>query len=137
MKDITIVIHNDCDFWETINFYRIMNNLIFIILRITAAFRGTPIPGVTDAVICVLCKKRVKTGRMWAIHSKTPQHQHLVQRLQLVIIYPYRFNALFYKALVSQESKPAATETEDNEQHADKGVEGKNEEKSGVIKWEK
>ncbi|EER16639.1 hypothetical protein Pmar_PMAR019318 [Perkinsus marinus ATCC 50983] len=80
---------------------------------------GTPIPGVTDAVICVLCKKRVKTGRMWAIHSKTPQHQHLVQRLQL--------------ALVSQESKPAATETEDNEQHADKGVEGKNEEKSGLL----
>ncbi|KAF4657952.1 hypothetical protein FOL47_008229 [Perkinsus chesapeaki] len=54
----------------------------------------TQIPGVSDAVICVLCKKRVKTGKMWFIHSRTPQHQHLLQRLEL--------------ALVSRESQPAA-----------------------------
>ncbi|KAF4731753.1 hypothetical protein FOZ63_005357, partial [Perkinsus olseni] len=81
----------------------------------------TQIPGVADAVICVLCKKRVKTGRMWAIHSKTPQHQHLLQRLEL--------------ALLSKESQPAQKQTEAKDKEEDEKPEEAGEEPrdAGVI----
>ncbi|KAF4756625.1 hypothetical protein FOZ62_031088, partial [Perkinsus olseni] len=74
----------------------------------------TQIPGVADAVICVLCKKRVKTGRMWAIHSKIPQHQHLLQRLEL--------------ALLSKESQPAQKQTEAKDMEEDEKPEEAGEE---------